>query len=95
MIYVLLFIIALLVLAIIHLNIQFHKQEEIFRIKYKELQNSMLAHIKNQSEQRVRMQLSEDLEKQLRQNEKALSVDIYRLNFDLFTLLSKNDLLKK
>ena len=93
MIIILTTIIVALAVVIIHLNIQFYKEKEIFKIKLQVLQNSIVEISRKQSGQANQIKLSEELEQSLKNNKAILSNDLFGLNYELFEILSKNNLI--
>jgi len=95
MIIVLIVIIVLLIATIIYLNVLFYKEKKVFQAKLVTLQNIIVELGKKQVGQSEQIKLSEELEKTLKKGNAILSDDIFGLNYELFTILSKNNLLKK
>ena len=95
MIIVLIVIIVLLIATIIYLNVLFYKEKKVFQAKLVTLQNIIVELGKKQVGQSEQIKLSEGLEKTLKKGNAILSDDIFGLNYELFTILSKNNLLKK
>jgi cbb3-type cytochrome oxidase subunit 3 len=95
MIFILMAIIVLLLCVIVYLNIAFYQQKEIFRMRLQALRKIIVEIDKKQSEQQGQIQLSEELQQTLKESRAILSNDIFDLNYELFDILSKNNLLKK
>ena len=95
MIIILIVIIVLLIATIIYLNVLFYKEKKIFQAKLVALQNIIVELGKKQVGQSEQIRLSEELERTLKKGNAILSDDIFGLNYELFTILSKNNLLKK
>ena len=95
MIICMIIIIVLLVYATIYLNIQFYKEKKIFRENCKAAEQSISDNTYKQSDQLEQIQLSEALDENLKSSKKTLSEDISGLNYELFDILAKNNLLKK
>lgn len=93
MILILTAIILVLLAIIIYFNIQFYKEKEIFKIKLQILQNSIVEISRKQSGQANQIKLSDELEQSLKNNKAILSNDIFGLNYELFEILSKNNLI--
>lgn len=86
-------IIIILVVVIVYFNIQFYKEKELFRIKIQVLQNSIVEISKKQSGQVNQIKLSQELEQSMKDNKAILNNDIFWLNYELFIILSKNNLI--
>ena len=95
MIFILLTIIVILISFIIYLNFQFYNEKKIFAIKLEILQNSIVMLNDKQAVQSDQIKLTEAFEQNLKSRNTTLSKDIFGLNFELFAILSKNNLLKK
>jgi len=95
MVILLIAIILLLIAAIIYLNIAFYKEKRLFRIRIESLQQIIADITKTQSGQVNRLRLSDALDEKLKADNATLNHDIFGLNFELFDILSKNNLLKK
>jgi len=95
MVIVLIAVILLLLAAIVYLNIEFYKEKKNFSTKLCLLQEVIIEMSKKELRQRGQIQLSEQLEQSLKLNNAALSNDIFKLNYELFEILSQNNLLKK
>lgn len=93
MVLILIGIIMILIVVIIYFNIQFYKEKELFRIKIQVLQNSIVEISKKQSGQANQIKLSEELEQSMKDNKAILNNDIFWLNYELFIILSKNNLI--
>jgi len=87
--------ITLLLIAMVYLNLQFYKEKKAFKIRIEALQFVISEISKEQSGQLNQLSLSEDMERKLKSAKAILSNDIFRLNYELFEILSKNNLLKK
>lgn len=95
MVVLLIAVIVLLIAAIIYLNITFYKEQKIYRSKLEVLQNIIVEISKTQLGQRNQIQLSEELEQSIKASNALLSRDIFGLHYEMFEILSKNNLLKK
>lgn len=95
MTYLLIIIIVLLVGAILFLNIQIYNQKKTFQIKLNELHKIIIENNKKHALQQDQLHLSKELEDRIKIINSTLSTTIFGLNFDLFNILSENDLLKK
>lgn len=88
-------IIVLLIASIVYLNMLFINEKKAFKIKILALQQVIIKISNVYSEQLEQIQLSEELKESLQSSNAELSTAIFGLNFELFDLLSKNNLLKK
>ncbi len=95
MLYLLTIIIILLVGGILFLNIQIYKQKKTFQIKLNELYKIIIESNTKNNLQQDQIILSKQLEDRIKIINSTLSTTIFGLNFDLFNILSENDLLKK
>ncbi len=95
MTYLLIIIIVLLIGTILFLNIQIYNQKKIFQNKLKELHKIIIESNKKHALQKDQIYLSKELEERIKTINATLSNTIFGLNFDLFNILSENDLLKK
>lgn len=93
LLYSLITIIALLILYILHLNIQFYIEKTNFQIKLYALQDLIIEISKKQLGQQEQLSLSEELEKIINSSQHRLNNDIFELNYDLFEIASKNNLI--
>jgi len=90
MILILSAIILILIIVIIRLNIQFYNEKNSFKSKLFVFQNIILAIAKKQLNQQEQIKLSQDLEASLKTSNAKLNNDIFRLNYDLFEIVTKN-----
>lgn len=88
-------IILLLLLVIVHLNVCFYKEKKDFELKLAALQEVVVVLTKAQAEKQEEIQLSEELNDSIKGRNGILNQAIFGLNFELFDILSKNNLLKK
>ena len=95
MIVFLIAVIVLLIVAIVYLNIAFYKDKRLFKIKLESMHQVIAEITQKQSGQLSKIKLSDELNEKLKASNVVLSNDIFGLNYELFDLLSKNNLLKK
>lgn len=95
MIIILVSVIVLLIAAILYLNVQFYKEKRIFKVKLDTLHQIIIESRAKQAGQSSRLSIADALDEQLKASRTVLNNDIFGLNFELFDLLSKNNLLKK
>ena len=95
MVGLLMMIIVVLIGMIVYLNIQFVNERKAFNVKLLALQETIVNISNIHSGLLEQVQLSEELKESLKTNNAELSNSIFGLNFELFDLLSKNNLLKK
>ncbi len=88
-------VIAGLVAGVIYLNVQFYKEKRVFKDRLESLRQIIADSSKKQNGQANQLKLSEALDEKLKSNRAVLSNDIFSLQFELFDILSKNNLLKK
>jgi hypothetical protein len=93
MIAILLVIILLLIGAIIHLNIQFYNEKKSFKVKLFALQDIIVEISKKQLGQVEQIKLSQELDATLKSSNNKLNNDIFGLNYDLFEIATKNNLI--
>lgn len=95
MIVLLIVIILLLIGCIVYLNIQFYREKRKFKIRIESMQAFIAEIARKQSGQLGRIKLSDDFNETLKTSNAAIGQDLFALNYELFDLLSKNNLLKK
>jgi hypothetical protein len=95
MIIILIAVIVLLLLVIVWLNVEFYKEKRDFRVRLAALQQVIAERRIEQTGQLGQIRLSEEMDQTLKANNSVLSHDIFSLNYELFDLLSKNNLLRK
>ena len=95
MIIILTSIIFTLCLFVIYIYINAFRQEKNFKNRINALEEVIVEINKKQIKQINQLKLSDDLNKNLKISKTILIKDIFNLNYDLFELLSKNNLLKK
>lgn len=93
MIAILLVIILLLIGAIIYLNIQFYNEKKSFKVKLFALQDIIVEISKKQLGQVEQIKLSQELDATLKSSNNKLNNDIFGLNYDLFEIATKNNLI--
>jgi phosphoenolpyruvate carboxylase len=82
-------------LVIFYLLNQFSQEEKAFQKKMDSLQKTIAECNQKQLRQSHQVQLNDELEQTLKTNKVTLSHAVFNLNYDLFELLSQNNLLKK
>lgn len=95
MIVLLIVIIVLLIGCIVYLNIQFYREKRKFKTRIESMQVFIAEITRKQSGQLGRIKLSEDFNQTLKASNAVIGQDLFALNYELFDLLSKNNLLKK
>jgi predicted Holliday junction resolvase-like endonuclease len=93
MIYILTMVIALLIAAIVYLNVQFYNEKKSFNSKLYALQDIIVEISKKQLGQQEQLKLSEELERTVKSTNAKLNDDIFGLNYDLFEIATKNNLI--
>lgn len=88
-------IILLLCFAIVYLCVDLMRQRKRFRVRIASLEEVIVRISKEHLLQSDQVKLSEGLNENLKKSKSVLSNSIFDLNYELFDLLSKNDLLKK
>jgi len=83
----------LLFLFIFYLNYKFYNDRKKFRSKLQTLEEFIVKINKQQAIQNNQLQLSDDMRQKLNAINATLSNDIFDLNYELFEVLSKNNLL--
>jgi len=84
-----------LVSLIVYLNIRFYREKKKFKTRIAVLQQIILEISKTRDGQRTQLKLSDEIDSRLKSAKATLSDDIFGLNYELFEILSKNNLLKK
>ena len=95
MVIFLIVVIALLIGIIFYLNLEFYKEKKHFQTKMEMMQQFIIEITQKQSGQNNQVKLSDELNEKLKTSNAVLSHDIFGLNYELFDMLSKNNLLKK
>ncbi len=95
MIIILIVTIVLLSVIIFYLNANFYKQKEIFKIKIEVLEQVIVEISKEQIVQSNQLKISDEFNEHFKMQKTVIGNDVFDLNYQLFELLSKNDLLKK
>ena len=85
----------LLFCFIFYLNYKFYNDRKKFRLKLKMLEEFIRKINRQQVIQNNQLQLSDDMKEKLKSINTTLSNDIFDLNYELFEVLSKNNLLNK
>lgn len=84
MIYLLLFVIVLLSLVIIWLIIQFSQSKKVFKEQIGIMEAFLLQLGKEQREQNLKVQLTNDLKIKMKEVNATLNKEIFDLNYQLF-----------
>ncbi|AWA28766.1 hypothetical protein HYN48_00925 [Flavobacterium magnum] len=87
-------VILLLFVAMIYLAVYSHREKKKFSEKIAALEAIIVQITRKQLAQSGQVKLSDDLNERLKKSRVVLNEDIFTLNYELFDLLSKNDLLK-
>ena len=95
MILVLTTIIFLLTISILYLSIDFYRDKKVFKKRILALEEVIFQISKKQIVHSNQLKLSDDLNENLKKSRSTLSDEIFNLNYNLFEILAKNDLLKK
>jgi len=95
MIIILIITIVLLSVIIFYLNVNFYKQKEIFKTKIEALEQVIVEISKEQIVQSNQLKISDEFNEHFKTQKTVIGNDVFDLNYQLFELLSKNDLLKK
>jgi len=84
-----------LIAVIIYLNVAFYKEKKDFKVRIQTLQY-IIAEITNQNSARQgQIELADQMEQTLKSVKTTLNEDVFGLQYEMFDLLSKNNLLKK
>jgi hypothetical protein len=94
MIFILISVTLLLCATIIYLGVYSHREKEKFRKKEAALEEIIVQITQKQIIQSGQLRLSDELDENLKKSRIILNDDIFKLNYELFDTLSKNDLLK-
>lgn len=73
----------------------FYKDKKVFESNIKALEEVILQILKKQISQSNQLKLSDNLNENLKKTRSTLNTAISNLNYDLFEILVKNNLLKK
>ena len=84
MIYLLLLIICFLLIAIVYFNLQFYQSNKKFKEKIEILEAFLFQLNKEQNEQLLKVQLSNDLKSKMKEVNATLNKEIFDLNYQLF-----------
>ena len=94
MIFILIFVILMLCAAIVYLGIYSRREKKKFRKKELALEEIIVQITQKQVIQSGQLRLSDELNENLKKSRIVLNDDIFKLNYEMFDMLSKNDLLK-
>ena len=89
MLYFLILLITLLFGIIIYLNYKFYRDKVKFQSKINALEEFIIQVKKEQINQNIKLQLSDELRQKLKTINEVLNKDIFDLNYELFDQLSK------
>ena len=89
MLYLLILLITLLFGIIIYLNYKYNKDKVKFQLKINALEDFIIQVKKEQTNQNIKLQLSDELRQKLKTINEVLNKDIFDLNYELFDQLSK------
>ena len=87
--------IMLLLASVIYLNVQFYKEKRMFKVKLESLRQIIVDSNNKRNDHANQLKISDALDEKLKSNWTVLSNHIFGLQFELFDILSKNNLLKK
>jgi gas vesicle protein len=82
-------------ICIVYLIMDFYKDKKVFESNIKALEEVILQILKKQISQSNQLKLSDNLNENLKKTRSTLNTAISNLNYDLFEILVKNNLLKK
>lgn len=88
-------IITVLTAVMAWLNVQFYHEKKKYKAELESLQSIIAETSRKQSGQRHKIILSDEFDKKLKSDNAALGKEISGLNYELFELLSTNNLLNK
>jgi len=94
MVIILAIVILLLLFVIVWLNIDFYKEKRNFKHRIETLHQVIAEITSKQRRQQDDIKLSEEFDQTMKSSKSVLSNDIFSLNYELFDMLSKNNLLK-
>ena len=84
-----------LIAVIIYLNVAFYKEKKDFKVRIQTLQY-IISEITTQNTARQgQLELADQMEQTLKSVKTTLNADVFGLQYEMFNLLSKNNLLKK
>lgn len=94
---IVLLVITILVLTgvIIYLNVAFYKEKKVFKIRIQTLQSIIADITTKQTLQQGQLELADQMNQTLKSVKTTLNQDVFGLQYEMFDLLSKNNLLKK
>ena len=94
MIVPLIVLILVLVYITVVLNIQFYREKREFEAECSAIERLLNENTNKESFQREQLYLSEELDENIKSSKNVLREDISKLNYELFDILAKNNLLK-
>lgn len=77
------------------LIIDSYRSRKVFKARMEALEEIIVHISKKQINQSNQLRILDDFDESLKHSRAALSTDIFKLNYELFDILSRNDLLKK
>lgn len=89
MLYFLILLTTLLFGIIMYLNYKFNRDKVTFQSKIKVLEEFIIQVKNEQTNQNIKLQLSDELRQKLKTINEVLNKDIFDLNYELFDQLSK------
>lgn len=95
MIVLLVITIIVLIGVIIYLNMAFYKEKKVFKIRIQTLQSIIADITAKQTLQQGQLELAGQMDQTLKSVKTTLNQDVFGLQYEMFDLLSKNNLLKK
>lgn len=87
-------LISIFSLILLRINRQFSREQKIFEQKMEALQKIIVETNQKSIAQNHKIRLAEELEETIRTSRSKLGSMIFNLNYELFGLLSENNLLK-
>lgn len=95
MIAILITIIFVLCITVIFLIIDFYREKNVFKKKIQALEDVIVHITRKHIVQGDQLRISDDMNQNFKISKTVLNNDIFNLNYELFEILSKNNLLNK
>jgi hypothetical protein len=95
MMIILITIILIMCFVIVFLTVDQYRKKKLFNRRIDTLEEIIVLISKKQMEQSEKLRLSDDLNENLKRSRAALSSDIFNLNYELFSILDKHNILQK
>lgn len=95
MIILLVVTIIVLIGVIIYLNVAFYQEKKVFKVKIQALQRIIAEITAKQSLQQEQLELADQMDQTLKSVKTTLNQNVFGLQYEMFDLLLKNNLLKK